>query len=162
MTILVKFAAQKLQSRGECAQHFGQQCRGKSSSLAPWSEMSQRRVIFVVDDEPVLLRLLVRVLRNPFYEVHVFENPLEALAKIDELHPELVISDNEMPKMKGFDFLRKVRAERPGIRTLMLTGGYIGDHIRTAVADGEIDYLLGKPWLDDQLRNTVRELLVSK
>lgn len=124
--------------------------------------MSQRRVIFVVDDEPMLRRTLVRVLRNRSDEVHVFENPLEALAKMDELRPELVISDNEMPKMKGFDFLRKVRAERPGIRTLMLTGGYIGDHIRAAVSGGEIDRLLEKPWQDDQLRDTVRELLESK
>jgi len=130
---------------------------------APWNErMSQRRVIFVVDDEAMLRRALVRVLRNPSYVVHVFENPVEALAKIDELHPDLVISDNEMPKMKGFDFLRKVRVERPGIGALMLTGGYIGGHIRTAVAGREIDRLLEKPWLDDQLRNTVRELLESK
>jgi DNA-binding NtrC family response regulator len=124
--------------------------------------MNQRRIIFVVDDEAMLCRALVRVLRNPLYELHVFENPIEALAKMDELRPELVVSDNEMPKMKGFDFLRKLRAERPGVRTLMLTGGHIGEQFRAAVAGGEIDHLLEKPWLDDQLRNSVHELLEPK
>ena len=119
------------------------------------------RVIFVVDDEEMLRRVLVRVLDDPCYVVHVFENPRAALARIDELGPELIISDNEMPKMKGFDFLRRVRAERPGIRTLLLTGGYLGDHVHAAVAGGEIDHLLEKPWLDAELRGTVRMLLES-
>lgn len=121
--------------------------------------MRRPKVIFVVDDEEMLQRALARVLGDADYRVYYFDNPVEALAEIDKLRPALIISDNMMPRMTGFDFLRKVRAERPGIRTLMLTGGYIRDEMRASVAAGEIDYLLGKPWHHDTLLETVRILL---
>jgi CheY-like chemotaxis protein len=130
-----------------------------------WKGMSkplEKHVIFVVDDEELLRRAIARVLRNPSYVVYFFENPVEALARIDELRPVLIISDNMMPKMTGFDFLRRVRAERPATRTLMLTGGYIADEVRASVATGEIGRLIVKPWMDDVLGATVRELLESK
>ncbi len=120
--------------------------------------IEQRKVIFVVDDEAMLLRALARVLRDPDYHIFYFESPVEALTRIDELKPVLIVSDNSMPGMTGFDFLRKVRADRPTIRTLMLTGGYIGAEIRASVAAGEIDRLIEKPWDGDLLRKTLREL----
>jgi two-component system C4-dicarboxylate transport response regulator DctD len=122
-------------------------------------DMKQPKVIFVVDDEAMLRRALARVLGHADYQVHYFENPVEALGRIDELRPALIISDNMMPKMTGFDFLRKIRAERPEIRTLMLTGGCLGDEIRASVAAGEIDCLLEKPWVDDTLIETAQQLL---
>jgi CheY-like chemotaxis protein len=121
-----------------------------------------KHVIFVVDDEPFLRRAMGRVLCSTSYVVHYFANPIEALARIEELCPALIISDNAMPKMTGFDFLRKVRAERAAVLTLMLTGGCIGDEIRASVRAGEIDALLEKPWVDAVLRATVRGLLESR
>lgn len=123
------------------------------------TDMRRPLVIFVVDDEAMLRRAVGRLLRDPDYQVYYFENPVEALGQIDSLAPALIISDNMMPKMTGFDFLRKVRTERPTIRTLMLTGGYIGEEIRAAVATNEVDCLLEKPWVDATLCETVRALL---
>jgi len=125
--------------------------------------MNGRRVIFVVDDEVMVRRSLHRALRHVLnghgVDIHLFEHPLDALAKIKELSPDLIISDNSMPKMTGFDFLRKVRVRWPSIRTLMLTGGCIGYEIRDSVATGEIDILLEKPWLNEELCKNVREIL---
>ena len=119
------------------------------------------RVIFVVDDEPILGRTVVRILRDPAYAMHVFDDPLVALASIDESRPDLVISDHEMPQMTGLDLLRKIRARRPEVRTVMLSGGPLGDQVRAAVARGEIDRLVQKPCLNETLRAVVRELLGS-
>ncbi len=119
----------------------------------------QSPVIFVVDDDVEVRRALVRLLRDSDYVLHVFPNPVEALERIDELAPDLIISDNEMPKMTGLEFLKKVRGERPEIRTLMLTSGRSGELIHEARAAGDIDKLVQKPWHSEPLRAAVRELL---
>jgi CheY-like chemotaxis protein len=119
----------------------------------------QAPVIFVVDDDLEVRRALVRLLRDSDYVLHVFQNPVDALERIDELAPDLIISDNEMPKMTGLEFLKKVRGERPAIRTLMLTSGRSGGPIHDARAAGQIDKLIQKPWHSEPLRAAVRELL---
>ncbi|MBI4703923.1 MAG: response regulator [Deltaproteobacteria bacterium] len=116
-------------------------------------------VVFVVDDEALVRRALLRALRDGARELHGFEHPVAALAEIDRLRPELVVSDNQMPHVSGVDFLRHLRAARPEIRTLMVTGGEIGGDIRAAVAAGAIDRLLAKPWREAELRAAVCELL---
>ena len=63
--------------------------------------------------------------------------------------------------MTGLDLLRKIRARRPEVRTVMLSGGPLGDQVRAAVARGEIDRLVQKPCLNETLRAVVRELLGS-
>lgn len=122
-------------------------------------EPGERRLIFIVDDEAAIHRALARALRKAPYDVHCFASPLEALARIEELRPDLIISDNQMPDMIGADFLRQVRAEWPAIRTLLLTGGPLAEGLRMLVAGGVLDGLMAKPWDDVALWNAVQTLV---
>jgi CheY-like chemotaxis protein len=125
------------------------------------------RVIFIVDDEELVRRSVQRTLHlfvrraGLSIDIHQFENPLDALAQIDKLRPDVIISDNSMPKMTGFDFLREVRSKWPSVRTMMLSGGIAGKDIRAAAAAGQIDKLLQKPWDNEELCTVVRDLLGS-
>ena len=79
--------------------------------------------IFVVDDEPMVTTSLKTMLSlETKHLIHAFNNPLEALEKLEELTPDVVISDFSMPEMDGINFLKKVKEELPETTLILLTG----------------------------------------
>jgi CheY-like chemotaxis protein len=120
-----------------------------------------------VDDEPLVRRAIHRELRRLGRKlgpdlrltVHLFGDARDALGKIPELEPDLIISDNSMPGMLGIDFLFEVRANYPGIRTMMISAGAVNGEVQRAADRGDIDEVLSKPWDDEQLFALVRSLL---
>ncbi|MBW3004310.1 response regulator, partial [Candidatus Woesearchaeota archaeon] len=52
---------------------------------------------------------------------------LEGLAKAREIHPDLIISDTDMPKMSGPDFLDAYKAERSDARAILMSGKGLED-----------------------------------
>lgn len=89
------------------------------------------RVVVVDDDEPSLKLYSAVVRRVLGEEALAFENPVEALARLDELAPSLIVVDYRMPEMDGITFIHAVRARPMHAQTpvLMLTGAgeaYLG------------------------------------
>lgn len=121
----------------------------------------KRTVLFIIDDEPQVLRALQRIFEQEGYRVYVFENALDAWKAIARKRPDLVISDNYMPKIEGPAFLREIRKTRPGVRTVLLTGGFINEEIKSAVATREIDAIIQKPWDLSELIAQIRELVAT-
>ncbi len=80
--------------------------------------------ILVVDDEESIRDLFARLLQLEGYEVAVAENGFEALLKLKQLLPEVIISDLNMPKMSGFEFLSVVRRSFPKISVIASSGAY--------------------------------------
>jgi CheY-like chemotaxis protein len=64
----------------------------------------------VVDDEPAMVQYLTTVLTRDGYEVLQAMNGYEALARVKEQPPDLVLLDVMMPEMDGFQVLRELRA----------------------------------------------------
>lgn len=67
--------------------------------------------IFVIDDEVNLLNILKIQLGRAGYDVSTFTSPLDALQKIEQEPPDLLIVDYMMPVMDGLEFTKKVKAE---------------------------------------------------
>ncbi len=65
--------------------------------------------IIVVDDDPVALRLLARIIKLAGYETATARNGQEALDIIQELQPSLVLIDIMMPKIDGFQVCEQIR-----------------------------------------------------
>jgi CheY-like chemotaxis protein len=61
-------------------------------------------MIFVVDDEPVVLEVVRKALSEPGYAPEVFLSGSEALARGTQVEPELIVSDIRMPEMDGYAF----------------------------------------------------------
>jgi two-component system KDP operon response regulator KdpE len=82
------------------------------------------RLILVVDDEPAIVRLVRAKLRADGYAVITAASGEEALARLDEERPDLVILDLMMPGIDGFETLRRIRAQSraPGILLTARTG----------------------------------------
>jgi CheY-like chemotaxis protein len=70
--------------------------------------------IYLVDDEPVPIRVLKMTLERSGHEVESFSNGALALDRIREAQPDVLISDIEMPVMTGEELCKQINAEFPG------------------------------------------------
>jgi signal transduction histidine kinase len=117
-------------------------------------------VVLVVEDEVAVRRLVTRMLGRHGYTVLDAGGADEALAIAEQyagpIH--LVVSDVVMPGIGGAELARRLKAARPDLRVLFMSG-YTGD---TAIRRGEVDagaQLLEKPFTARDLLETVRRLL---
>jgi DNA-binding response OmpR family regulator len=123
--------------------------------------VSSTRIV-VADDSDMILSLVVLALQREGYEPVTATNGADALARIREVRPQLVILDALMPNGDGYDVCRAVRddpeLERPYV--IMLTAGAReSDRERAEVAG--VDEFITKPFSPAELRARVREILGS-
>jgi CheY-like chemotaxis protein len=113
--------------------------------------------ILVVDDEKCIREVFEALLQQEGYEVATAENGFDALLKLREFLPDLVISDLNMPKMSGFEFLSVVRQRFPKVLVIASSGAYGSSVVPTGVL---ADAFFAKGQEHTQaLLNSVTELL---
>jgi len=119
-------------------------------------------LIFVVDDEPMLLELASVILEPQGYQVKTFRDPEMALDAFIAAHPRpvLLITDYAMHSMNGMQLIEKFRAIEPGQKILLVSGTVGEDIFRNAPS--RPDRFLAKPYLADQLTTTVKTLVGMK
>ena len=113
--------------------------------------------ILVVDDDPEIVSLLKRGLVYEGYTVETASNGLEALTRVREREPDMVILDVMMPGIDGTEVSKRLRAAG-NVPILMLTAkGTVADKV-AGLDSGADDYLV-KPFAFDELLARVRALL---
>ncbi len=80
--------------------------------------------ILVVDDEECIRSVFHALLQREGYEVATAENGFDALLKLRQFLPDLVISDLNMPRMSGFEFLSVLRRRFPKVLVIASSGAY--------------------------------------
>jgi DNA-binding NtrC family response regulator len=106
--------------------------------------------ILVVDDEEIIRESLAYVLRKEGYEVAEASNGQQAYDIIVESSFDLVITDIEMPQMKGIDLLKKIKEVDPKTDVIIITAFGSMDTAINALRNGAGDYIL-KPLEFDEL-----------
>jgi len=116
-------------------------------------------LIFVVDDEPMLLELAAVILEPLGYNVKTFRDPQTAVDAYTSSKPppELVITDYAMHTMNGMDLIKACRDLDPQQRVLLISGT-VDEHIFRK-AKVKPDRFLAKPYQAKQLVDLVEELL---
>ena len=119
-----------------------------------------RKVAIIDDMLPNALLLKNYMKRLDDIEALVYTNPIEALARCNEVVPDLVLLDYHMPKMNGIEFLRRFRSEEhlKDIPIVMITGEEKKDALYEALNAGANDFLR-KPVDDIELITRVHNLL---
>ena len=119
-----------------------------SASLAP--------LVLVVDDSLTVRRVTQRLLAREGYRVALAKDGLDAIEKLAEERPAILLSDIEMPRMDGFDLVRNVRADPrlADLPVVMITSRIAQKH-RDYAAELGVDHYLGKPYAEDQLLDLV-------
>ncbi|NQT73280.1 MAG: response regulator transcription factor [Chloroflexi bacterium] len=117
----------------------------------------QRKTILAVDDEPRLIEVVSLNLELEGFDVISASNGYEALQKLTERIPDLVILDGMMPEMDGFQTLKEIR-EISTVPVIMLTVlGEEVDKIR-GLELGADDYMI-KPFSPKELATRVKAIL---
>jgi chemosensory pili system protein ChpA (sensor histidine kinase/response regulator) len=114
-------------------------------------------LVLVVDDSITVRRVTQRLLQREGYRVTMAADGLQALERLAEELPSVILSDIEMPRMDGFDFLRNVRgsAEYKHLPTIMITSRIAEKHREHAFELGANHYL-GKPYNEEELLSLIR------
>ena len=118
-----------------------------------------KELIAFVDDEPNILRSLGRALLDDSYEVALFDDPLRALEELEKSPPQVVVSDQEMPRMKGVEFLEAVRERWPEATRIILTAHHDFHAAMKAINNGQVFRFLCKPWDNGELKQTLHNAL---
>jgi signal transduction histidine kinase len=118
----------------------------------PQTGESNSHLIYVVDDDPLALTSLERLLElETPHRVRCFNSGGAALEAIREQTPDLIISDLTMPGMDGLELLRQVRALHPDTVRIVLTGYADKESAIRAINDAEIFQYVEKPWDNEVL-----------
>jgi chemosensory pili system protein ChpA (sensor histidine kinase/response regulator) len=109
-------------------------------------------MILVVDDSLTVRRVTQRLLVREGYRVVTAKDGMDALERLAEERPAVLLSDIEMPRMDGFDLVRNVRADAKlqGLPVVMITSRIAQKH-RDYAAELGVDHYLGKPYAEEEL-----------
>lgn len=119
------------------------------------------KTILVVDDSKAMRLIVRRTLRQAGfgeYDVQEAANGIEALDRIGQLAPSLVLSDWNMPEMNGIELLRELNSRKVSVRFGFVTTEGTPDMRALADEAGAL-FLITKPFTPEQFESTLRPLL---
>lgn len=116
-----------------------------NDSAPPSNETEIRFSVLLVDDEPLILSSLRRLLRNQPYDLLLAESGEQALQLLESRPVDLVVSDARMPNMDGAALLAEIHRRSPETIRILLTGHADLPTIAKAINEGRIHHYLSKP-----------------
>ena len=99
------------------------------------------RTILVVDDEKSILQSLEGILSDEGFEVVIARSGKEALVKIDEVFPDLVLLDIWMPGTDGIETLTEIKERYPSLQVVMMSGHGTIETAVKATRHGAYDFI---------------------
>ncbi|NUM58269.1 MAG: response regulator [Bdellovibrionaceae bacterium] len=115
-------------------------------------------IILVVEDEPDIRDLISMQLEAPGREFLFAGNGEEAIEVLSKNKIDFMITDLAMPKMNGFEMLRKIKKHGWVFPVMVLTG-----HADVMVANQlrpyGVEFFMNKPWEKELLENTVKQVM---
>ncbi|MDI6802084.1 MAG: sigma-54 dependent transcriptional regulator [Thermodesulfovibrionales bacterium] len=118
-----------------------------------------RNRILIVDDEMAVRYSFERAFGEE-YSIVTAENGMDALHKVENEKPDLVLMDIKMPVLNGIDALKKMKGSYPNIPIIMMTAFGDTETAIEAMKDGAYDYVT-KPFENSELRTIVEKGLAS-
>lgn len=113
--------------------------------------------IVVVDDEKMVTSAFKALFKVEGYsDIHLFNNPNEAVEFLRENKPDLIISDFMMPEMNGLEFLTEVKKLYNEVSMILLTGYADKENAIKAINEIGLYKYIEKPWDNDDLMMNIR------
>jgi len=115
--------------------------------------------VLLVDDEPLVLMSLRRLLLRDDFEVTTCSSGADGLALVAQAVFDLVVSDYMMPTMNGLEFLEQVRPRLPRAARVLLTAQADKTLVDRALESGLLHLALRKPWDNPALVAALRQVV---
>lgn len=113
--------------------------------------------IVVVDDEKMVTSAFKALFKVEGYsDIHLFNNPNDAVEFLRENKPDLIISDFMMPEMNGLEFLTEVKKLYNEVSMILLTGYADKENAIKAINEIGLYKYIEKPWDNDDLMMNIR------
>jgi FixJ family two-component response regulator len=115
-------------------------------------------LVFVVDDNAMLVQLATTVLEAAGYTVKDFSDPKAVLLALREANPKpgVLVTDYEMGDINGLELIQASHAIHPSLKTLLVSGSVDASIALTSAA--KVNCFLGKPYAPAQLQKAVADL----
>lgn len=118
--------------------------------------------VLVIDDEPDVVRLIVKVLSGRGHVVQVARDGASALARVKLEPPDVILLDSDLPKIDGAEVCRRLKTDVTTVKIpiVMMTSDYID--IYAVGADGGPDAFVVRPFVREVLWNVVDRALLER
>ncbi len=119
--------------------------------------------VLVIDDEPDVVRLIVKVLSGRGHVVQIARDGASALQRVKHEPPEVILIDSDLPKIDGAEVCRRLKTDHDDQRTIpivMMTSSYID--IYDVGAEGGPDAFVVRPFVREVLANVVERALFKR
>ncbi len=134
--------------------------RTAPAEAAELSAALQPPLVLVVDDSLTVRKITTRLLTREGFRVDSAKDGVDALEKMHDLVPDVVLLDVEMPRMDGFELARVMRSDArlKSVPIIMITSRTADKHRNHALEIG-VNVYLGKPYQEQQLLDAIAEQL---
>jgi CheY-like chemotaxis protein len=128
--------------------------------------MTAHRLIFIVDDDPLINTLVAKRFTSAGYQVEAFENGEDCLEALNK-KPDLIILDyffinNNRELMNGMEVFEKIKEIQPDTPVIMLSGQDKGEIVLELARKGIDDYVIKDNNLIDNLSTAISEHFKGK
>lgn len=113
--------------------------------------------IVVLDDEPSIVQMCIKVLQSQGHAVEGFTSASDALVHLEAAAADLLVVDYKMPELTGIDFIKRAWALRPDMRVVMITAHGTREVITRANETG-VNVVL-KPFTPGELTKGIAQAL---
>jgi len=106
--------------------------------------MRNAKKILIVDDEKLIVQVLTQKLQEAGFSTEAAFDGEEALSKVNQSKPDLILLDIIMPKLDGISMLKRLKADEKtkDIPVIILTNLYSDKKVVEAIRSGGTDYLI--------------------
>ncbi|HSJ81719.1 MAG TPA: Hpt domain-containing protein, partial [Thiobacillus sp.] len=134
--------------------------RTAPAQAAELSAVLQPPLVLVVDDSLTVRKITTRLLTREGFRVDSAKDGVDALERMHDLIPDVVLLDVEMPRMDGFELARVMRSDArlKSVPIIMITSRTADKHRNHAMEIG-VNVYLGKPYQEQQLLDAIAEQL---
>ncbi len=117
--------------------------------------------ILIIDDEKIVLKSCLRILRRENYVIDTAVSGEEGLKRTEQENYDIVITDLMMPGIDGMKVLEVLREKQPEITVIIFTGFATVESARKALKMGAFDYI-PKPFTSAELRDVVSNAIKAR
>ncbi len=116
--------------------------------------MTKSLNVLIIDDEEIVCKRLKPAIEKMGCEVEAFQNPVEALKRIDEKEFDIVVTDVRMDEIDGIQVLAHAKQKSDRTAVIVITGYAMMALAREAMEKGAFDFI-SKPFKPDDIRRVI-------